>query len=62
MWIKKHGDPARTDRLVEFVCRECGCEFVCGPHDVYPGNDGPMAYCPECGKLCERCKREEEVI
>lgn len=53
VWVIKHGDPARTDRLVCFTCPECGCEYVCGPQDIYVGKERPMAYCPDCGRLCE---------
>ena len=58
MNILKRGNPNRTKRLLRFVCRECGCEFIAGPHEVYRNIAGleTCCYCPECHELCGEVK------
>ena len=54
MFITKRGDPKKTDRLKEFSCSECGCEWFAGPHEVYRNIAGleRACHCPECFELC----------
>lgn len=51
MVIIKHGSADRSDRLVRFECRECGCVFDMGPHERY---ENPKEY---EGELRERGAR-----
>ncbi len=60
MIIIKHGDPKRTNMLLQFECSECGAEFICGLHEVHElGNaeDEYWAHCPACYKICYAHRR-----
>lgn len=61
MNILKHGDPKRTKRILRFECKECGCVWNAGPHEVYRGVGGlgNGCYCPECYELTKGEPYEE---
>lgn len=62
MNILVHGDPKKTNRIMEFECQECGCRWTAGPHEVYRNIGGLecACYCPECYELTKRCAADDD--